>query len=69
LWKRIEAKMEAKKEGGKIIFVSMGTVTTADGDLGWQGKPNSCLTGEMLCQAVWGAAIDALARAAQRRNT
>lgn len=59
-WRRVEATMEERKEGGKTIFVSMGTVTTADGPLGWQGQPNSSLTGELLCQAVWGAAFDAL---------
>uniref|UniRef100_A0A7S4T206 UDP-glycosyltransferases domain-containing protein n=1 Tax=Alexandrium monilatum TaxID=311494 RepID=A0A7S4T206_9DINO len=60
LWKKVEAAMDERREGGKIVFVSMGTVTTADGPLGWQGKPNSSLTGEQLSQAVWGAAFDAL---------
>jgi len=59
-WKNVEAMMNEKSGSGKTIFVSMGTVTTADGDLGWQGKPNSALTGELLCQSVWGAAFDAL---------
>mmetsp|Transcript_20600 Transcript_20600/g.57287 ORF Transcript_20600/g.57287 Transcript_20600/m.57287 type:complete len:494 (+) Transcript_20600:75-1556(+) len=59
-WKMVEARMDERSGGGKTIFVSMGTVTTADGDLGWQGSPNSSLTGERLCQSVWGAAFDAL---------
>jgi len=59
-WKRAEAKMEEKKEGGKTVYVSMGTVTTSDGPLGWQGKPSSCLTGEQVCKAVWGAVFDAV---------
>jgi len=60
LWKQVEGMMHLKKDGGRTIFVSMGTVATADGDLGWQGHPNSSLTGELLCQAVWGGALDAL---------
>jgi len=59
-WKNVEEKMNEKNSTGKIVFVSMGTVTTADGPLGWQGKPDSALTGEQLCQAVWGAALEAL---------
>eukprot|EP00931_Biecheleriopsis_adriatica_P024633 TRINITY_DN15299_c0_g1_i4.p1 TRINITY_DN15299_c0_g1~~TRINITY_DN15299_c0_g1_i4.p1 ORF type:complete len:475 (+),score=101.55 TRINITY_DN15299_c0_g1_i4:131-1555(+) len=59
-WRSVQEKMDERKEDGRTIFVSMGTVTTADGDLGWQGQPNSSLTGEQLCQAVWGAAFDAL---------
>jgi len=59
-WHKVEAKMDEKGPMGRTIFVSMGTVTTADGPLGWQGKPSSSLSGESLCQAVWGAAFDAL---------
>jgi len=61
-WKKVEAKMNSGTDTGHTIFVSMGTVTTADGDLGWTGSPNSALTGEVLCQSVWGAAIDALGK-------
>jgi len=59
-WRKVEAKMSEKGEKGKTVFVSMGTVTTADGPLGWQGSPDSALTGAMLCQSVWAAAFDAL---------
>jgi len=59
-WSTVETMMKERSETGNTIYVSMGTVTTADGDLGWQGKPNSSLTGEQLCQAIWGAVFDAV---------
>jgi len=57
-WREVNRKMEQRKEGGYIVYVSMGTVTTRDGELGWQGSPDSTITGEQLCQAAWGAVID-----------
>jgi len=59
-WSTVTARMKERSETGHIIYISMCTVTTVDGDLGWQGKPNSALTGEQLCQAVWGAAFNAV---------
>jgi len=58
LWREVSKKMQQRKKGGYIVYVSLGTVTTRDGPLGWQGSPDSSITGEQLCQAAWGAVID-----------
>ena len=57
---------EAKKDGRKVVYCSMGTVITGDApEVGWEhrmtveNEPKG-FTGKELCQAAWKGAFEAL---------
>ena len=56
---------EAKKDGRKVVYCSMGTVITGDApEVGWEhrmkveNEPKG-FTGKELCQAAWKGAFEA----------
>lgn len=55
-----EVGERAVDKGLEIVYVSMGTVVTADGEHGWADTSGSALTGRELCQSVFRAVFEEL---------
>lgn len=64
----VTAVRRARAAGRQVVLVSMGTVITGDGMLGWHHREGGAdgvhpgLTGCELCRGAWGGAFDAFGR-------